>query len=60
MTSIYATTPAHMVHFHGYDRDHAARQAGPNLTVEHQRLHEDETAVHLDHTHESVLVATKS
>lgn len=44
-------TPAHMVHHHGYTAEHANQMSPIVRRAEHERLHEDETAVHLDHTH---------
>lgn len=47
----HPTTPAHLVHGHGYNREYAERLSPEKREAEHNRLHEDETAVHLDHAH---------
>jgi hypothetical protein len=46
-----ARLPDHMVEHHGYAREYVERTSVGGLAEEHARLHEDETAEHLDHTH---------
>lgn len=49
-------TPAHLVHHHGYDRAYANSLHPEQREAEHMRLHDDDTAKHLDHRHEDVVV----
>jgi hypothetical protein len=49
-------TPAHLVHHHGYDRTYATQLDPAKREAEHARLHEDETAKHLDHDHVETVV----
>lgn len=42
----------HLRRKHGYDIGYAVAAHPSTLKSEHERIHQDETAIHLDHTHE--------
>lgn len=48
-------TPAHLIYSHGYERSYAERLSPEKRKAEHDRLHEDDTAAHLDHEHIEVV-----
>lgn len=45
-------TAEHLIDKHGYTKEHTDVSNETHLRLQHTRLHTDETAKHLDHTHE--------